>query len=89
MKNVAFDDTTVLQPDADGLDSALDPAADYHVLRDDGALDLSAIADLEFRGAQLTFDSAEDLRWTIGFDLANDRHVGADARGCSRCCRWL
>jgi hypothetical protein len=47
MKNVAFDRTTVLQLDADGSDSALDPAADCHVLRNDAALDLCAIADQE------------------------------------------
>src|SRR5258708_6660742 len=89
MKNVTFDRTTILQLDAIGTDSALDVAADCHVLRNDVALDLCAIADLEIRGAHLAFDSAEDLRWTIAFDLADDRHVGADARGRSRFCRWF
>jgi hypothetical protein len=75
--------TTVLQLDADGTNGALDTAADCDVLRDDAALDLCAIADQEIRGAQLAFDSAEDLRWTIAFDVADDRHAGADARGRS------
>ena len=47
MKNVTLDRTTVLQLDADGTDSALDAAADCDVLRNDVALDLSAIADQE------------------------------------------
>jgi len=51
MKNVTFDRTTVLQLDADGTDSALDAAADCHVLRNDAALDLCPIVDLEIRGA--------------------------------------
>ena len=84
MKNVTLDRTAVLQLDADGSDSALDAAADCHVLRNDVALDLCAIVDQEIRGAQLAFDSAEDLRWTFAFDVADDRHVGADARGRSR-----
>jgi hypothetical protein len=66
---------------SDGTDSALDATADCNALRNDVALDLCAIADQEIRGAQLAFDSAQDLRWTIAFDLADDRHVGADARG--------
>src|SRR5258708_39059854 len=73
MKNVTLDRTTVLQLDADGTDSALDAAADCHVLRNDVALDLCAIVDLEIRGAHLAFDSAEDLRWTIAIDFADDR----------------
>src|SRR5215467_2185327 len=72
MKNVTLDHTTILQLDAVGT----------YV-----ALDLCAIADLEIRGAQLAFDSAEDLSWTFAFDLADDRHVGADARSRSRFCR--
>src|SRR5215831_17648251 len=87
MKNVTFDRTTVLQLDADGADGALDAAADCHVLRNDAALDLCAIADLEIRSAHLAFDSAEDLRWTFAFDVADDRHVGAYTRGRSRFCR--
>ena len=39
MKNVTFDRATV-QLDANGTDSALDAAADRHVLRNDAALDL-------------------------------------------------
>ena len=69
MKNVTLDRTPFLQLDAVGTDSALDAAADCHVLRNDVALDLCAIVDLEIRGA---LDSAEDLRWTIAFDLADD-----------------
>ena len=87
MKNVTFDRATVLQLDANGTDSALDAAADCHVLRNDAALDMCAIADLEIRGAHLAFDSAEDLRGTFAFDVADDRHVGADARSRSRFCR--
>src|SRR5262249_47017309 len=87
MKNVTLDRATALQLDANGTDSALDAAADRHVLRNDAALDLCPIVDLEIRGAHLAFDSAEDLRWTFAFDVADDRHVGADARGHSRFCR--
>src|SRR5262252_3362862 len=87
MKNVTLDRATVLQLDANGTDSALDAAADCHALRNDAALDMCAIADLEIRGAHLAFDSAEDLRWTFAFDVADDRHVGADARSRSRFCR--
>src|SRR5262249_20937185 len=43
MKNVTLDRATVLQLDAIGTDSALDAAADCHVLRNDAALDLCAI----------------------------------------------
>src|SRR6266481_952182 len=89
MKNVTLDHTTILQLDTDGTDSALDAAADCHVLRNDAALDLCAIADQKLRGAQLTFDSAKDLRWTRAFDLANDRHARADARARSRFRRRL
>jgi hypothetical protein len=60
----------------DGSDSALDSAADCDALCNDGALDL--------RASQLAFDSAENLRWTIAIDLADDGHVGTDARGHSR-----
>jgi len=62
MKNITLDRTTVIQLDADGTDSALDAAADCDVLRNNAPLDLCAIADQEIRGAQLAFDSAEDLR---------------------------
>jgi hypothetical protein len=40
MKNVTLDRTPFLQLDALGTDSALDAAADCHVLRNDVALDL-------------------------------------------------
>src|SRR6516164_2142597 len=89
MKNITLDRATVLQLDADGTDGALDAAADRHVLCNDAALDVCAIADQEIRGAQLAFDPAEDLSWTITFDLADDRHVGADARGHFRFCHRL
>jgi hypothetical protein len=72
MKNVTLDRATVLQLDANGTDSALDAAADCHVLRNDGAIDLCAIADLEIRSADFAFDSSEDLRWTFTFDVADD-----------------
>src|SRR4029450_11898244 len=84
MENVALDRTTFLQLDADGTDRALDAAAHCDVLRNDAALDLCAIADQKIRGTQLAFDSAEDLRWTIAFDIADDRHAGADARARPR-----
>src|SRR2546428_11252455 len=89
MKNVTLDRTTVLQLDADSADGALDATADCDVLRNDAALDLCAIADEKIRRAQLAFDSAEDLRWTIAFDVADDRHTGADARACRRIRRRL
>ena len=73
MKNVTIDSTTVPELDADGTDGALDTAADGDVLGNDAALDLSAIAYQEIRrGAQLALDSAEDLRWTIAFDVADN-----------------
>src|SRR2546430_17105394 len=84
MENVALDHTTFLQLDPDGADRTLDAAAHCDVLRDDAALDLCAIADQKIRGAQLAFESAEDLRWTIAFDIADDRHAGADARARPR-----
>src|SRR5262245_48189885 len=89
MENVTLDRTTVLQLDADGTDGALDATADCDVLRNDGALDLCAIADSKSRGAHLAFESAKDLRRTIAFDVANDRHVGADTRACRRIRRRL
>jgi hypothetical protein len=72
MKNVTLDHTTVLQFDVDGTNSALDAAADCDVLRNNAPLDLCAIADQEIRGAQLAFDSAEHLSWTMTFDITND-----------------
>src|SRR6266480_2258873 len=89
MENVTLDRATILQLDADGTDRALDAAAHCDVLRDDAALDLCAIADQKIRCAQLAFDSAEDLRWTVAFDIADDRHAGADARACPRFRHWL
>src|SRR6266480_685770 len=89
MENVTLDRTTVLQLDADGTDRALDVPADRDVLRNHAALDLRDIADQKIRRAHITFDSAEDLRWTIAFDIADDRHAGADARACSRFRRRL
>src|SRR6516162_10013355 len=84
MKNVTLDHTTVLQLDVDGTDSALDAAADCDLLRNNTPLDLCTIAEQEIRGAQLAFDSAEDLSCTIAFDVTNDRHARADARARSR-----
>src|SRR5262249_53977923 len=89
MKNVALDGTTALQLDADGADSALHPATDRDVLRNDTALDLCAIANKKIGAPHLAFDSAETLRWTIAFDVTDDRHSGADTRGPSRFCRPL
>src|SRR5260370_36971784 len=87
MKNVTLDRTPILQLDAVRTDSALDAAADCPVLRNDAALDLRAIANQESRSAQFTFDSAKDLRGTLAFDVADNRHVRADAGGRSRFCR--
>src|SRR5438552_11267618 len=84
MKNVAIDSTTVLELDAHGTDGALDATAHCNVLGNDVALDLCAIAYQEIRSAQLAFDPAEDLRWTIAFDVADNRHAGADAGAHSR-----
>src|SRR4029077_10357524 len=89
MENVAVDRTTALQFDADGTDGALDAAADGDVLRNDAALDLCAIADYKIRSAQLAFDPAEDLRWTIAFYVADDRHSGPYARTRRRVVRRL
>jgi hypothetical protein len=70
-------------------DGALDAAADGDVLRNDAALDLCAIADHKIRSAQLAFDPAEDLRWTIAFYVADDRHSGPYARTRHRVVRRL
>jgi len=83
MKNVTFDRTPFLQFDAVGTDSALDAAADCHVLRNDVALDLSAIANHEIGSAQFTVNSAKDLGCTFAFDVTDNRHVRADAGGRS------
>ena len=48
----------------------------------DGALD--AATDCDGLRNDAAFDSAEDMRWTIAFDFADDRHAGADARVRSR-----
>jgi hypothetical protein len=84
MKNIAFDGTTILKFNAGGADGALDAATDCDGLRNDAAFDSRAVTDHKIRSAQLAFDSAEDLRWTIAFDFADDRHAGADARVRSR-----
>src|SRR5438132_13153822 len=84
MKNVSFDRTTVLQLDMDRTDRALDMATDRDVLRNHAAVDVRAFADQEIGGAHLAFDTAEDLSRTIAFDLADDRHAGADAGARSR-----
>src|SRR5262249_53454862 len=82
-ENVTLDRTTVLQLDSAGTDGALNAAADCHVLRNDVALDLCAIAAQEIRGPPPAFDSADDLRWTIPFPVANDR--GQSRRLCPPC----
>jgi hypothetical protein len=84
MKNVSLDRTTVLQLYTHRTDAALNAAADCDILGNNIAIDRCAIADQEIGSAQLTFNSAEDLSWTIAFDVADDRHVGADARVPSR-----
>jgi hypothetical protein len=84
MKNVTLDCTTVLQLYTHGTDGALNAAADYDILANHAAIDRCAIANQEIGSAQLAFNSAEDLSWTIAFDLADDRHAGPDARVPSR-----
>src|SRR6266516_4550282 len=84
MKNISLDRATVLQLDTDGTDRARNVAADCDILRNHAAIDLCAVADQEVGGAQFSFDSAEDLSWTIAFNVADDRHAGADARIRSR-----
>ena len=73
MKNVTLDCTTVLQLYTHGSDGALNAAADCNILGNHAAIDRCAFADQEIGGPQLAFDSAEDLRWTFVFDVANDR----------------
>src|SRR5262249_20623268 len=87
MKNVTLDLTPFLQLDAVGTDSALDAAADCHVLRNDVTLNLRAIANQEIRSAQFTVDPAKVLRGTLAFAVADNRHLRADAGGRSRFCR--
>src|SRR6516165_9042872 len=84
MKNVSLDCTTVLQLYTHGSDGALDAAADCNILGNHAAIDRCAVADQEIGSSQLAFNSAEDLSWTIAFDLTDDRHVGANARARSR-----
>ena len=79
MKNVSLDHTTVLQLYTHRTDGALNAAADCDILRNDAAIDRCAIANQQIGSAQLAFNSAEDLSRTIAFDLADDRHAGADA----------
>src|SRR5215472_1008412 len=78
MKNVSLDRTTVLQLYTHRTDGALNAAADCDILGNHAAIDRCAIADQEIGSAQLAFNSAEDLSRTIAFDLADDRHAGAD-----------
>jgi hypothetical protein len=84
MKNVSLDRATVLQLYTHGTDGALNAAADCDILSNHTAIDRCAFADQEVGSAQLAFNSAEDLSWTITFDLTNDRHAGADAGVWSR-----
>src|SRR5262245_26054286 len=89
MDNVAINDTTVKHLDTHGTDGALNAATHRDVLRNDTTLDMRAIADQKIRGAQVAFDSTEDLEWTIAFNAANNQHAGADARACFRFRRAL
>jgi hypothetical protein len=84
MENVSLDCTTVLQLYTHGSDGALNAAADCNILGNHAAIDRCAIADQEIGSSQLAFNSAEDLSWTIAFDLTDDRHAGPDARVPSR-----
>src|SRR5215467_353709 len=89
MKNITIDSTAVAEPDAHGMYGALNVAADCDVLGHDVALDLGASTYKKIRCAQLAFDSAEDLRWTIAFEVADNRHARANARAHSRLHCWL
>src|SRR5262252_6821945 len=89
MKNITIDSPAVAEPDAHGMYGALNVAADCDVLGHDVALDLGASAYEKIRCAQLAFDSAEDLRWTIAFEVANNRHARANARAHPRLRCWL
>src|SRR5262245_37104746 len=84
MKNVSLDRATVLQLYTHRTDGALNAAADCDILGNHTAINRCAIADQEIGGAQLAFNSAEDLSWTIAVDLTDDRHAGPDARIRSR-----
>src|SRR5262245_21984712 len=84
MKNVSLDRATVLQLYTHGTDGALYAAADCDILGNHAAIDGRAIADQEIGSAQLPFNPAERLSWTIAFDLTDDRHAGPDARVRSR-----
>src|SRR6266550_120755 len=84
MKNVSLDRTTVLQLYTHRTNDALNAAADCDILGNHAAIDRCAIADQEIGSAQLAFNSAEDLSWTIAFDLTDDRHASPDARVPSR-----
>jgi len=84
MKNVTLDRATVLQLYTHGSDSALNAAADCDILGNHAAIYRCAITDQEIGCAHLAFNSAEDLSWTITFDLTDDRHVSPDARVASR-----
>jgi hypothetical protein len=64
MKNVSLDCTTVLQLYTHGSDGALNAAADCDIPGNHAAI-VCAIADQEIGSAQLAFNSAEDLRWTL------------------------
>src|SRR6516225_3499388 len=49
-------------------------------------LDRTTVLQLDADGTDRALDAAadcEDLRWTIAFDVADNRHAGADARACS------
>jgi hypothetical protein len=72
MKNVSLDRTTVLQLYTHGTDATLNAAADCDILGNHVAIDHCTIADQEIGSAQLAFNSAEDLSWTIAFDLTDD-----------------
>jgi hypothetical protein len=71
MKNVSLDRAAVLQLYAHGTDGALNAAADRDILGNHAAIDRCAIADQEIGSAQLAFNSAEDMSWTIAFDVAD------------------
>src|SRR6266699_1831752 len=48
------------------------------------ALDGTAVLQLDADGTDGALDAAEDLRWTLAFDVADDRHSGANTRAWHR-----
>src|SRR3984957_14775131 len=76
MKDVALDDRGAGQPDAVGVDGALDAPTDAQVLGNDVALHLRAVTDQYRRRVQLALDATEYLHRAVADDLADNHHAG-------------